>query len=556
MRVVKILFFCHLAALVFGIAGLLLMLPHPELWSWNPFLIEVFDFGIRYAGSLHIIFGAATMLLFGLLFVGHRKTLIFFIASTTISLSMELIGTSTGFPFGAYSYTSFLGFKILDHVPYSIPLSWFYMGFTSYILASMIVPRLWQRHLTAPTRLANAATQLPLRGQTSRKETLWSLVLGAYFLTVWDLALDPAMASNYLPLHFWIWHVTGPYFGMPISNLVGWSLTGLVFMGISRLLWRTNMDPERIVAWLPFSMYAANIGFAIALDLSARLWLPSLMAVILGVVPASLVFFLQPARKMRKTAGANNSIFKRISALVLHKGSWVIARRKVKVVVEGLEYVPRSGPVLIVARHFHHLYDGCVLMRAVPRRLHILVALDWVQTRWLRSVMEWACTMVDWPIVLRTEQLHENVDQHPETGRRAYSLDQARSYLRHAIKDSVRLLRCGEMLVVFPEAYPNIDPTYTLKNGNEAFLPFRPGFARLVEMAEKEGHTQVAIVPAGLSYVQNGRWHITLRFGPALSRIDYVDSMHLVQALERSVHELSDQMVSTVSINTVEAIQL
>ena len=52
---------------------------------------------------------------------------------------MELIGTSTGFPFGPYSYTSFLGIKILDHVPYSIPLSWFYMGFTSYILASMIV---------------------------------------------------------------------------------------------------------------------------------------------------------------------------------------------------------------------------------------------------------------------------------------------------------------------------------------------------------------------------------------------------------------------------------
>ena len=101
MRAVKILFFCHLAALVFGIAGLLVMLPHPELWSWNPFLIEVFNFGIRYAGSLHIIFGAATMLLFGLLFVGTRKTLIFFIASTTISLSMELIGTSTGFPFGA-----------------------------------------------------------------------------------------------------------------------------------------------------------------------------------------------------------------------------------------------------------------------------------------------------------------------------------------------------------------------------------------------------------------------------------------------------------------------
>ena len=107
MRVVKSLFFCHLAALVFGLAGLLVMLPHPELWSWNPYLVATFDFGIRYAGSLHIIFGTATMVLFGLLFVGPRKTLIFFFASTVISLSMELLGTSTGFPFGPYSYTSF-----------------------------------------------------------------------------------------------------------------------------------------------------------------------------------------------------------------------------------------------------------------------------------------------------------------------------------------------------------------------------------------------------------------------------------------------------------------
>jgi uncharacterized membrane protein/1-acyl-sn-glycerol-3-phosphate acyltransferase len=509
------------------------MVPHPELWSWNPFLIEVFDFGIRYAGSLHIIFGAATMLLFGLLFVGPRKTFIFFFTSSIISLSMELIGTSTGFPFGAYSYTSFLGFKILDHVPYSIPLSWFYMGFTSYILASVIVPRLWQRH-----------------------HTPWSLILGAYFLTVWDLALDPAMASKYLPLHFWLWHQTGPYFGMPISNLVGWSLTGLAFMGVSRLLWRTNLDPKRIVVWLPFGMYAANIGFAIALDLSARLWIPSLMAVMLGVVPASLVFFLQSGKKALQTTEANNSVFKRISVLVLHKGSWVIARRRVKLEVEGLENVPRTGPVLIVACHFHHLYDGCVLMRAVPRRLHIFVALDWVRKRWLRSLMERACAMADWPIVLRAEQLNENTSQHSETASSAYSLDEARSYLRHAMMDSVRLLRDGEALVVFPEAYPDIDPRNTPKVENHTSLPFRPGFARLVEMAERDEQTRIAIVPAGLSYIQNKRWSITLRFGPALSRSDYIDSTHLVQDVEKRVRELSDQMTGAVSIHTEETIQL
>lgn len=490
------------------------------------------------------------MLLFGLLFVSPRKTFIFFIASTTISLSMELIGTSTGLPFGPYSYTDFLGIKILDHVPYSIPLSWFYMGFTSYILASVIVPKLLQG------RLVNANTQPLLSDQTSRKETLWSLVLGTYFLTVWDLALDPAMASNSLPLHFWIWHQTGPYFGMPISNLVGWSLTGLAFMGVSRLLWRANLDPKRIIVWLPFGMYAANIGFAVALDLSARLWIPTLMAVFLGVIPASFVFFLQPDRKFEKVAGSSSSIFKRIPVVVLHKGSWLIARRKVKLVVEGLENIPRTGPVLIAVRHFHHLYDGCILMRAIPRRLHIFVALDWVRKRWLRSLMESACYMVEWPVALRSERLDARSEQHTQTSSSAYSLYEARVYLRHAIKDSVQILRDGEVLVVFPEAYPDIEPHNKTRIENNAPLPFRPGFARLVEMAEKDGHTRVAIVPTGLSYVQNGRWNVTLRFGPALSRNDYIDSTQCIQDVEMRVRELSDERTSTVSIRAEETIQL
>jgi hypothetical protein len=211
---------------------------------------------------------------------------------------------------------------------------------------------------------------------------------------------------------------------------------------------------------------------------------------------------------------------------------------------------------LIAARHFHHLYDGCVLMRAVHRRIHIFVALDWVRKRWLRSFMELACNMVDWPIVLRSEQLHASSAQHSKTLSMAYTLDEARSYMRHAIKDSIRLLRDGEVLVVFPEAYPDIDPRNTPKVENDSSLPFRQGFARLVEMAEKDEHTRVAIVPAGLSYTQNGRWNITLRFSPALSRSDYIDLTHLVQDVEMRVRELSDEEIGTVSIHTEETIQL
>ncbi len=534
MRTVKIFFLCHLAALVFGLGGLLVALPHPELWDTNPYAAQVFSFGISYAGSLHILFGAATTLLFGLLFVGPRKTFAFFAAATVISLSMELPGTGTGFPFGAYSYSNLLGFKIADRVPYSIPLSWFYMGFTSLILASIIVSRRRQHHCTA-----------------------WSLAVGVYFLTVWDLALDPAMASQYLPLHFWIWHETGPYFGMPIRNLVGWSLTGLAFMGISRLFWRTNLDSQCIPVWLPLSMYTVNISFAVAMNLSAGLWLPPLMAVMLGLLPASLALLPQLNTRGRRVAETNASVIRRISQVTVRQGSWAMVRHNVKVIVEGLEYVPRSGPVLIVTRHFHHLYDGCVLLRAIPRPLHILVALDWVQNRWMCGVMEQACTLVGWPSVLRVERLSKSTDRYSSQKKDStYSPNEVRGYLRRAVRDVIQLLRKGEILLVFPEAYPNIDPVFTPKHSNDAFLPFRPGFAKLVKMAERDGSTQVAIVPAGLTYVHKERWHITLRFGPPLLREDYIDPAHLVQAIEKHVHELSDRAVGSTSTHSEEAVQL
>ena len=537
MRTVKILFFCHLAALVFGLGGLLIAMPHPELWDNSPLAVEVFNFGISYAGSLHILFGAAAVLLFGLIAVGTRKTLIFFAIATAIPLGMELLGTSTGFPFGPYSYTGFLGFKVAGLVPYSIPLSWFYMGFTSYILANVIVARLGLRY-----------------------RTVWSLALGVYFLTVWDLSLDPAMASQRLSIHFWIWHEGGPYFGMPISNLVGWSLTGLVYMGLSRLLWRADADPhaQRIAAWFPFGVYIANTGFAISLNLSAELWLPVLVAVVLGLIPASLTLLRRPIREVQRVPApeAMASIAKRISLLTVYAGSRALTRHKVQVTVEGLEYVPYSGPVLIAARHFHHLYDGCVLLGAIPRRLHILVALDWVQKRWLRWLMEWACAMVEWPVMLRIERLNEDGSEDSKARHSAYSRGAFRPYLRRSVKHSVRLLRSGEALVVFPEAYPNIDPAPTPKKDKDAFLPFRPGFAKLAEMAERDGRTRVAIVPAGFTYVQREQWHITLQLGPALFRDDYPDSTHLVRSIEQRIHDLSDLTVGSAPTHNQEVVQL
>ncbi|CAN5682953.1 carotenoid biosynthesis protein [soil metagenome] len=279
-RLLVVLFVAHLAALVFGLIGLLIMLPNPDLWVGDPNAVRVFDFSMEYAGSIHILLGAAAMFMFGVFAIGWRKTLIFAVVSCSLSLSSELIGTGTGWPFGNYAYTDFLGTKVMGRVPYTIPFSWFYMGLAAYIMGAVVAKQLKVRNLA-----------------------VWSSLLGATFLTVWDLVLDPAMASETLRIKFWVWEDGGAYYGMPFKNLIGWSVTGLLFMAISRIFWRDDIHMERL-PWLPAGVYLANLAFAVVISANVGLWVPILLALALGAIPTVVIWgksgpaFLSRRRKL------------------------------------------------------------------------------------------------------------------------------------------------------------------------------------------------------------------------------------------------------------------
>jgi 1-acyl-sn-glycerol-3-phosphate acyltransferase len=220
--------------------------------------------------------------------------------------------------------------------------------------------------------------------------------------------------------------------------------------------------------------------------------------------------------------------------------SWVALRTaarlglagRVRLRVQGRGHVPRRGPVLLASRHYHHLLDALVLLSALPRQTHFLVALDWVQGCSGRRLMEGACRAARWPVILRAEELRRQALARP--GRPVYGEAEVGPYLRRGIAEGTALLRAGRALVLFPEAYPNVDPDYTPKGEGE-MLPFRSGFARLAILAAKGGAkarggsrpaggggTPVPVVPAGLQYRLlegrkrwlGARWEVTLRFGP------------------------------------------
>ncbi len=189
-----------------------------------------------------------------------------------LSLSSELLGTTTGFPFGDYAYTSFLGVKWFDHVPVLIPLSWFTMALPSWLMTGHLI------------------------GWESNKPVRW--LLTGFLLMVWDLALDPAM-SFLVP--YWEWGVEGAYYGMPFINLVGWFVTGVVLAaaldatGVHR--WRRLLN----VRWLSM-YYLLLFMLPVGMLAVAGEWLGVVVSVVVFVATIEVY-----ARMGKKSSGSGEA---------------------------------------------------------------------------------------------------------------------------------------------------------------------------------------------------------------------------------------------------------
>jgi carotene biosynthesis associated membrane protein len=283
VRVAWVATVAHIMAMIFALIGILYVIPNLADFVTSPSALRVYNWGMSYGGATHMILGAVAVFALGVAVVGPRRTLLFFVLAYLISAGSELVGTSTGWPFGNYSYTDYLGYRLVDHVPFTIPLSWFYMGMTSYFLARLIV---W----LVGHRLSSNAREIA------------TIILGGYLVVVWDLVLDPAMAHDTLSVRFWEWKVEGAYFGMPVQNYAGWLFTAILFMTLGRLSWNSGALPSRIPLLLPVIIYGSNIVFASALSLSVGLWLPIVLCVGLVLLPAAVALLVRRANPPARVA--------------------------------------------------------------------------------------------------------------------------------------------------------------------------------------------------------------------------------------------------------------
>lgn len=207
-----------------------------------------------------------------------------------LSWLIEHVGATTGFPFGAYSYTDVLQPQIFGVVPLAIPFAWLLIVTAAMGTAELLLER--------DGHAANA----DLRVSPSK------VLIAAAFALLLDVTIEPfAVHIN----HYWVWSGDAGegYYGIPASNFVAWWVTSLLLSWVLLLHRRSAARaamaahaprPRLFWPWLPLTLYVTNltmfvvvnlargqeaaaaIGALILVSIASYHWLPRLVRILRG----------------------------------------------------------------------------------------------------------------------------------------------------------------------------------------------------------------------------------------------------------------------------------
>lgn len=177
--------------------------------------------------------GALLMFSHAHLAYGWRYATTYLVVTALFGYFIELLGSSTGWPFGTYEYSSTLGFAIAG-VPLIVPFAWVMMAHPILVVAR-------------------------------RLSKNWVFLLGGYGLMSWDFFLDPQMVEA----GRWTWQIDGrtvPFQPMiPLSNAFGWLLAGMALMALLHQILPRERRKEpasfgAVDAYLAWTYFAGIIG--------------------------------------------------------------------------------------------------------------------------------------------------------------------------------------------------------------------------------------------------------------------------------------------------------
>ena len=189
-----------------------------------------------------VLLGSAASITHATVSRGARTGVGVLVLVAVVAVLFEALGLSTGFPYGGYSYSDALGPTLLG-VPFLVPLAWLMLAWPSWVLAARLAPR--------------------SRGAR--------VLVAAYVFAAWDVVLDPQMVQA----GYWRWDSPTPGLPgidtVPLTNLAGWLIAGLVLMTLLDLLVARTALPGRprtgdaapllTLAWMVLGGALAHAGW-------------------------------------------------------------------------------------------------------------------------------------------------------------------------------------------------------------------------------------------------------------------------------------------------------
>jgi putative membrane protein len=196
----------------------------------------------------------AFALLHGAVRYGWAGILAFLVVCLVVSNVLENSSILTGFPFGHYYYTAKLGPKLFL-VPLLIGPAYVGTGYLAWVLGTVLVG--------------------DVRPRGSALTTFAVPLIASFVMVAWDLGMDP---TNSTIRQTWIWQQGGGYFGVPLTNFLGWSLTVYVFFQLFAL-YLYFRQPRRIDMAKPA---LSRSHYAEAVVMYARIGLGIVLAYLVG----------------------------------------------------------------------------------------------------------------------------------------------------------------------------------------------------------------------------------------------------------------------------------
>ncbi len=136
---------------------------------------------------------------------------------TAYTYAIEIVGVRTDWPYGAFEYTIQLGPMLFGEVPLALPLFFIPLVLNAYLLTLLVLGE-WSKN--------------PLI-------RVFSAIVAVVAI---DLVLDPAAVA----IGFWEFIPAGVYYGVPVSNYVGWVISGTVAVVLVDLAFDRESLLERV----------------------------------------------------------------------------------------------------------------------------------------------------------------------------------------------------------------------------------------------------------------------------------------------------------------------